>query len=416
MKKQTPHISTKKFLGVALIISALLVQFIPVSEVFAAPGQITERSLTLQAGAEVGGSSVSGTTPGATDDTVNHVFKFKIPTGGTVGSIKFQYCTLAADVAPATCETPTGLQTNNAAGDVDSQSGANGFSINKGTNGSPYITRPAAAVAGGTEISVRLTHITNPTTVTNPPTTPNQTFFVRISTYASEDTTGIPIDAGTVAASTNDSIDLTGAMPESLIFCTGKTIGLTNSVPDCSKATNGAVDFNQLFSPTDTATATSQMAASTNAGAGYNITVNGPTLQSGTNTIAPMLNATTSQHGISQFGMNLKLNTTTTTPNPFGAEISVPSAGTTLRGQAIPGSGYDVAETFRFNTIAAPGGTAGNNNVANSGLKNADTVPVQELGGTDAQIYTVSYIVNVPGSQPAGSYTTTLTYICTPTF
>lgn len=38
------------------------------------------------------------------------------------------------------------------------------------------------------------------------------------------------------------------------------------------------------------------------------------------------------------------------------------------------------------------------------------------VGTGSGQIFTVSYIVNVPGSQPAGNYTTTLTYICTPTF
>jgi hypothetical protein len=38
------------------------------------------------------------------------------------------------------------------------------------------------------------------------------------------------------------------------------------------------------------------------------------------------------------------------------------------------------------------------------------------LGASDSQIYTNSYMVNVPGSQAAGTYTTTLTYICTPTF
>ena len=34
----------------------------------------------------------------------------------------------------------------------------------------------------------------------------------------------------------------------------------------------------------------------------------------------------------------------------------------------------------------------------------------------EAQVYTASYIVNVAGNTYAGTYTTTLTYICTPTF
>ena len=225
----------------------------------------------------------------------------------------------------------------------------------------------------------------------------NQTFFVRISTYASEDATGTAIDTGTVAASTNTDIVLSGAMPESLVFCTGAQIGLTVGVPDCNKATSGAIEFNQLFSPTDTATATSQMSASTNAGSGYTITVNGTTLMSGTNSVSPMALMTTGAHGVSQFGMNLKLNTIVTSTVPVGLEVAVPSNGTNYRAQSLPG--YDTVDNFKY---------VSNDPVANSG--NAT------LGGSDAQIMTVSYIVNVPGSQPAGTYTTTLTYICTPTF
>jgi len=186
-------------------------------------------------------------------------------------------------------------------------------------------------------------------------------------------------------------------MPESLVFCTGGTVGTTSGVPDCATATSGAVAFNQLFSPTDTATATSQMAASTNAGTGYNITVNGATLTSGSNTITAMGSSTTGVRGTSQFGLNLKANTVATSTPAIGTEVAPASNGTNYRGQSI--GGYSTVDNFKFVTA---------DSVANSG--NAS------LGGSDAQIFTVSYIVNVPGSQPAGTYTTTLTYICTPTF
>ena len=96
-------------------------------------------------------------------------------------------------------------------------------------------------------------------------------------------------------------------MPESLVFCTGATISTTGGVPDCTTATAGSVNFNQLFSPTDTATATSQMVASTNAGAGYAITVNGSTLMSGTNQINGIVTAAMGIRGTSQFGLNLKV-------------------------------------------------------------------------------------------------------------
>src|SRR5206468_8396879 len=127
--------------------------------------------------------------------------------------------------------------------------GATGFSIVNATNGSPYITRSAASISAGTTVSYQLSTVTNPTTT-------NQTFYVRLSTFASTDTTGSAIDTGTVAASTATQITLTGTMPESLIFCTGGTITLTSGIPDCSTASSGSISFNQLFSPADTATAT----------------------------------------------------------------------------------------------------------------------------------------------------------------
>jgi hypothetical protein len=339
-----------------------------------AAAQITSRSLTLVAGASDGGSKAGG--------VVNHLFAFTLPSNTTVGSIKFQYCTTAS----GTCTMPTGLVTTSAT--LNSQSGLTGFSINNSTNGSPYITRTAATGTGA--VSYQLNTITNPTTT-------NQTFFVRIATYASTDTTGGTTDTGTVAASTATQIVLTGTMPESLIFCTGGTISTTGGVPDCTTATSGAISFNQLFSPSDTATATSQMAASTNAGTGYVITVNGPTLTSGSNTVTAMSSATTSVRGTRQFGMNLKANTTATSTPAVGTEVTPSTNGTNYKGQSK--TGYNTVDTFKFNS--------------------GDTVAASDNGGagpTDAQIYTASYIANVSGSQAAGTYTSTLTYICTPTF
>jgi hypothetical protein len=110
-----------------------------------------------------------------------------------------------------------------------------------------------------------------------------------------------------------------------------------------------------------------------------------------------MGSATAGVHGVSQFGLNLKANTTATSNPAVGTEVAPASNGTNYRGQAV--TGYATADTFKFNST---------DSVANSASGGA--------GGSDAQIFTASYIVNVPGSQPAGTYTTTLTYICTPTF
>jgi hypothetical protein len=355
-------------------LTAIVFSMLPSGNVSAA--QITLRSLTLQAGVTDGGSQPGG--------VVNHFFSFTTGSTGNVGSIQFLYCTTAA----GTCTTPTGLVTT--AATMGTQSGATGFTIVNTTNGAPYITRTAASIASSTALTYQLLGVTNPTTA-------NQAFYVRISTFASTNVTGGVSDSGNVAASTATQIVVSGTMPESLVFCAGGTVGTTGGVPDCATSTSGAVSFNQLFSPTDTATATSQMAASTNAGSGYNVTVNGPTLTSGSNTITAMGSSTTGIRGTSQFGLNLKANTTSTSTPAVGTEVAPTANGTNYRGQAI--TGYNAVDNFKFTST---------DSVANSANGGA--------GGSDAQIFTVSYIANVPGSQPAGTYTTTLTYICTPTF
>jgi hypothetical protein len=205
-------------------------------------------------------------------------------------------------------------------------------------------------------------------------------------------------------------------MPESLIFCTGATIDVSaTNLPQCATATSGAVSFNQLFSPQSTTWATSQMAASTNATTGYVVVVNGATLTSGSNTIAPIGGtAAASSTGAGQFGMNFvddsadtTIGTASTNPITYytdpashgGGDVYPAPNGTNYRGQAKPN--FDTASSYAF---AAGSG----NTVAASDNGSA--------GPTDGQRFTATYIVNVPGSQPAGTYTTTLTYICTPTF
>ena len=338
--------------------------------------QITSRSLTLQAGATDGGSKPGG--------VVNHLFGFTTATTANIGSIQFLYCTTAG----GTCTTPTGLVTTSAT--MGTQSGATGFTLVNTTNGAPYITRSAANINSGTAVTYQLLTVTNPTTT-------NQSFYVRITTFTSTNATTGATDTGTVAASTATQITLTGTMPESLIFCAGGTISTTGGVPDCSTATSGAVNFNQLFSPADTATATSQMSASTNAATGYNITVNGPTLTSGSNTVTAMSSATTGVRGTSQFGLNLRANTTATSNPAVGIDVAPAVNGSNYKGQAL--TGYSTPDTFKY---------VSGDSVANSANGGA--------GPTDSQIYTVSYIVNVNGAQAVGTYTTTLTYICTATF
>ncbi len=343
--------------------------------------QITSRSLTLESVGTVGGSDPGG--------VVDHLLTFDLASTTAIESVQFLYCT----TADGTCTTPTGLLTTSATIGSSTSSFFTGFTITNTTNGAPYISSTTAVTpATATPYSVQLDSVTNPTTT-------NTTFYVRISTFTTNNATGTAVDTGNVAASTANPILLSGTMPESLVFCVGATVSETSGVPDCTTATAGSVSFTTLFSPTYTSTATSQMAASTNAGSGFVITASGATLTSGTNTITAITGTSASSPvlGTSQFGINLVANTTATaTPAP-GAAITPASDGVNYKGE--PTTNYGTADKYLFNS---------GDTVANSADGGA--------GGTDAQIYTTTYIVDVPGNQPAGTYTTTITYICTPTF
>ncbi len=407
------------FASATLLLVASAAQLLLPQAAFA--DQITNRSLTLKkdtANSKTSEGSAPGGGVAPNDGVVAHDFSFSMPGNGalTFQSIVFQYCTTAADVGAATCVTPTGLVTTNAT--IENQTGITGGTLVNTTNGSPYLTFASTQTPGtATPVTYRLGLITNPSTA-------NETFFVRIQAMSASDGTGTIINQGVVAASTAYAIKLEGKMPESLVFCTGATVGLNgvSGLPDCSTASTGTIYFNQLFSPVSTAYAVSQMAASTNAGTGYAITINGPTLTSGGNTISAMASAAQSQKGVAQFGLNLVANDGTafgnTAPNIAaydndnnGATASVGSAnvspasdGTGYRGQPSTTANYGTPGLFKFTT---------GDTVANSAY---DGTTNTTLGPTDAQIYTVSYIANVPGSQAAGTYNTTLLYICTPTF
>ncbi|HET9721625.1 MAG TPA: hypothetical protein VFP32_01170 [Candidatus Saccharimonadales bacterium] len=369
--------------GIAWMVAILLTALPTTHKAYAQ--QITTRSLTLEAGTTDGGSAPGG--------VVNHLFTFTVPNvgGGNIGSIKFQYC-MAAREQTCTSATTQGLVSTSAT--LGAQTDAKFTAINNTTNGAPYVSNPAPqAFAAGATIKVELNSITNITPA-------NTSFYVDITTYTSSDATGSPVDEGWVAASTANAIVLTGTMPESLVFCAGGSVSETSGVPDCSTATAGNISFNQLFSPTDTAYATSQMSASTNAQYGYNITVNGSTLMSGSNPVTAMSTPGTSQIGKSQFGLNVVHDTATDSLSPALSPLSASVTPTGASYFGEPSTNYGTDGTYAFNT--------------------GDTVADSALGGvakgTDSQIYTVTYLVNANGAQPAGTYTTTLTYICTATY
>ncbi len=285
-----------------------------------------------------------------------------------IGSIWFEYCQ-NDPIIGAACVPPTGFDAS--AVTLLSQSGETGFSIHANSDANNIILTRTATTPTQSDLVYELDDIINPSYT--------GTFYTRIRTHQSEDATGSYIQAGGVALSTAPEIDLETEVPPYLTFCSGVTItGL-----DCSTANNFFIDLGE-FSEFSTTTASSQMLAATNAANGYTIRANGTTLTSGNNVIAALPVQNSSQIGVSQFGMNLRNNTSPDVgANPVGP------------GTASPRSNYNTVDQFRF--------------------VNNDAVAASPVA-TDTRKFTASYITNISSDQAPGVYATTISYIALANF
>ncbi len=339
-----------------VITGLLLSSFLPG---IANAAQITNRKVTL------GTSQPSVST--------SHNYTFTAPSATTVQSVDFLYCT-----APSgTCTTPAGITTTTAALNGSPGNLGSGGTWTIGgtpTNGRVQIANASNTGSPSAGATVNFNTITNPSLGAN-----NQnSFYVRIVTYSDAAWT-TPIDSGTVAGSVTNQIQVTASVDETLNFCAFQT-GTT-----CANGTGTTVALGTLSSSTPTSS-TSKMVAGTNATSGYVIQYTGATLTSGPNTIAATgTGGATSAAGSSQFGINLVSNTT-------------PSVGSAASGgTGAASTNYATANTFSFvpSTLTQ---------VASAAAATSDT------------LYTVAYLANISAAQPAGAYSTTLTYICTATF
>ncbi|MEK7603319.1 MAG: hypothetical protein AAB459_03695 [Patescibacteria group bacterium] len=314
---------------------------------------LANRSITL-------GTSVAS-------NVTTHSYQFTVPTAGILGSIQFEYCTNTPFVGTA-CTAPAGLNVSTAT--IQSQIGITGFSVHgSSTTNNLIITRVAGAVVPQTVTYVFGT-ITNPSAV-------QQSVYVRISTYASTDASGVRTDEGAVVFSTARQIGAQAFVPPYLTFCVGVTVS-----GDCTSAIGDKVSLGELSS-SSTKTGTSQMSAATNDVAGYVLYLSGTTLTSGNIIVDPIGTPAASIVGNSQFGINLRANTS-------------PSVGQNPTG---PGTGSPTASFNSPNLFSYTNG-----------------VIASSPNSTEFTIFTISYIANVPAGQEPGVYTTTATYIATANF
>lgn len=339
---------------VVLVVSAIAPIVIPAR---ASAAQITSRSLAI--------SNSAGGATGAT-----YTFNFTVPTATVLQSVAIEMCTTSSGA----CTTPSGF--SNASSTLASQptnlGDASGWTVSNVVAGSLRLSKNGNVAAPTGSQTITFGNVTNLTAQ-------NTAFFGRITTYSGASWTGA-VDTGTVANSTAQAISLSASVAETLSFCTG-TSGITNT--SCSGATGSAVSLGGLNS-SSTGSGTSQFGVGTNASSGYAVTVNGTTLTSGANTITTLATQAASSSGTEQFGLNLRDNAT---PN-IGADPDGAGAGSYS-------AFYGTANQYRFVT----GDVVASYNAADN-----------------FKLFTTSYIANITTATEAGTYTATMTYICTPTF
>lgn len=358
---QTAKISITRAIQVVAVF-ALLLTVLPTGRADAA--QLTSRKLTLS----------NSASTGADRTNVTYTFNFTPPTATNVKSVNIDFCTTASGSCDPVAPTgvPAGITTTGGAvGSVSGLGSGGSWTGTFTTNGRVRIAN-ASSTGAPSAATVSLTGISNPTTA-------NTTFYARVTTYSDAAWT-TALDTGTVAASTANQITVSASVDETLTFCSA-TSGVTTS--SCSGATGSTLNLGTLTTAT-TGSGTSQLGAATNGGSGYAITVAGATLTSGSFTITANAANAASTQGTEQFGLNLAANST-------------PAVG-----QAPDGSGagtatanYATANTYRF--------------------VSGDTV-ASVAAADNFRRYTVSYISNIAANTEPGTYSTTLTYVCTATF
>lgn len=347
-------IASKKLFGLVVGMALVTVCFSAAFSPSVHALQLQQRSLRIE-------NPASGAT-------TRHTFTFSYVTSGTaIGSVLIEYCTSPLFELP--CDAPAGVNASGAI--LSQQTGEIGYFIVTAQSSRLTLTRAPAQPPVNNPSSYVFDNIVNPSGAPD-------TFYARITTYASVDASGPYVDFGAVVNATTQGVNISTEVPPILKFCVGLSID-----DDCSTAEGNLIDMGNLRTNV-ASSGTSQMIAATNADFGLAIVIYGTTMTSGNNVIPALASPTPSAPGNSQFGINLRAN-------------SDPPGGQNPQGTGIanPTPNYNIPNRFAF--------------------ASGDTVATSP-DVTDSRKFTVSYLVNISPLQAPGIYTSTLTYVCTATF
>jgi hypothetical protein len=318
--------------------------------------------------APIGQRSVKLSNAEASRTNVTYELTLDRPTSGTLGSIRLQICT-NNPFPGEPCTVPAGLDFVGST--VSFESGITGMSVSPLTTANELILTKTPSAEPNGLIVVRVSGVTNPSN--------NGTQFARIQTYPTDDATGPPEDEGGAAFVINRRFNVSTEVPPFLTLCVGKQLtGFS-----CSQSVETFLDLGE-FSSNAHKSDTSQILLATNAQYGVNLFLTGSTLTSGSNVIPAMTTNASPQLNKSQFGINLRYNSSLSNgANPVGAGIVAPTAN------------YNQPNSFRF--------------------VSGETI-AQSSNSTDYSKLTVTYLVDINKDQKPGIYNSTIIYIATASF
>lgn len=360
--------------------------------VLVSAAQLTERSIEL--------SSSSKAATG-----VQYTVNFTVE--NDAGAFVVDFCS-NSPVIGQDCTAPAGFSASAAT------SATAGFTDVSALAGNTVVVTGAIDAAADNDITVALSGITNPTNA--------GPLYARIVTYAtdteadkyiSNDINGTandatPIDQGSVAVSITDTVGVSGAVLESMLFCVaGQTISA-----DCDTTGNTAPTIQLGETVGDTIalvpTAVSQGSIftqiSTNASSGAVISLKsnavgcGGLIRAGAPTACDILPATAGSINQGEAKFGVKTTAATDTPAVTGATGAL---------QPVTGSGYSNTDFF----LGYETGDA-------SGITSTYGDPFLDTAGAPAnnKNMQLTFGASVSNDTPAGLYSTDLRLIATGKF
>lgn len=366
LKKMIVSSRGEQFLALALVLSLLLsmvpvfytnaATITPLSDTMSTQAKNTQATHTIVWTQSVGVTAGDTITIDFTnaDFTLNSAGTWQTSDFAYTDNVRSAQAPLAVGAAPA-CSA-----------------GANNYTVTiDATNNTFTITACSSWTTSNTAAKTFVIYGTSATgagTMTNANADTNNSVFTITNTGSNTDS-----GSGALVIETNDVVTVTATVNPTLSFSIG-----SSSVSLGTLSTSSA------------GTGQHQMDIATNGTGGFSVTYNGATLTSGANDInAYGATATSPAAGTEGFGINLKSNSS---PAVSGSADPVTNAGATCNASTQ----YNSANQYAF-------------------VASTTTTIATATGASDCT-YHVSYLAEISSVTPAGSYSTSITYVATGTF